>query len=162
MDGSRESEDIISLVQCQLTPNAEVVLRHVIPPGKSLAVGLFVLTGETQEEEAQRYKAMSYLQGIIGRMGLDPEQWRCEVVVAEFVARRIVDFPISQEVHRIAMYTHDRKGLAKIIKGSIARNVQRNSPNRSKGDQTDGSGGRDLGKRRETIMVNGIAELRQN
>ena len=128
LDGSRESEDIISLVRRQLTPDAEVILLHVIPPGKSLIVGLFVVTGETQEEEAQRYKAMSYLRGVIGRMGLDPEQWRCEVVVAESVAQGIVDFAVSQEVHRIAVYTHDRKGLAKIIKGSIARNVQRNSP----------------------------------
>ena len=43
---------------------------------------------------------------------------------ADSVAQGIADFAAREEVDLIAMYTHDRKGLAKLIRGSIAEKVQ--------------------------------------
>jgi nucleotide-binding universal stress UspA family protein len=40
------------------------------------------------------------------------------------VADGIVDFARREEVDLIAMYTYDRKGLSKLIKGSVAEKVR--------------------------------------
>ena len=47
---------------------------------------------------------------------------------ADSVAQGIADFAAREEVDLIAMSTHDRKGLAKLIRGSIAEKVQERSP----------------------------------
>ena len=54
--------------------------------------------------------------------------WRCGVVEADSVAQGIADFAAREEVDLIAMYTHDRKGLAKLIRGSITEKVQKRAP----------------------------------
>ena len=49
--------------------------------------------------------------------------------LADSVSRGIVDFAKSEGVDLIAiMYTHDRKGVAAIIKRSITKDVQRSAP----------------------------------
>ena len=60
-----------------------------------------------------------------GKIGEGPGRYRCEVVVSDSVADGIADIARREEVGLIAMYTHDRKGLAKLIKGSIAEKVQK-------------------------------------
>jgi nucleotide-binding universal stress UspA family protein len=57
-----------------------------------------------------------------------PGHWHCEAVVSRSVAEGITNYAIQEGVDLIAMYTHDRKGLARLIRGSIAAQVQRNSP----------------------------------
>ena len=45
-------------------------------------------------------------------------RWRCEVVVADSVAEGIASFAMREGVDIVAMYTHDRKGIAeKVQKG---------------------------------------------
>jgi CRP-like cAMP-binding protein len=44
------------------------------------------------------------------------------------VAKAITEFATNEDVDLIAMYTHDRKGLARLIRGSIAEKVQRRAP----------------------------------
>jgi nucleotide-binding universal stress UspA family protein len=82
----------------------------------------------TELEEAERSKAMNYLRYVVRQLGADPEGWHCQVEVSKAVAKAIVDLAIWEEVDLIAMYTHDRKGLTKLIKGSIAEKVQRRAP----------------------------------
>ena len=48
--------------------------------------------------------------------------------VPSSVADQIVNIARREQVDLIAMYTHDRRGLAKIIKGSIAQRVKEKSP----------------------------------
>ena len=59
------------------------------------------------------------------KIGEGPGRYRCEVGVSDSVADGIADIARREEVGLIAMYTHDRKGLAKLIKGSIAEKVQK-------------------------------------
>lgn len=54
-----------------------------------------------------------------------PNTRRREVAVAESVSEGIVEFARKEEVDLIAMYTHDRKGIARLIKGSIASDVSK-------------------------------------
>jgi nucleotide-binding universal stress UspA family protein len=48
-------------------------------------------------------------------------------VVSESVADAISDLALRENVDLIAMYSHDRRGIARLIKGSIAEKVQRKS-----------------------------------
>lgn len=127
LDGSAEAEGVLPLVKDQLTPEGEGVLLHIIPPFKSQGAGEHVVLG-TQLEDAERAKATGYLKRITSQLGDGSDRWRCEVVVSNSVADGIVDSAMQEEVDLIAMYTHDRKGLAKLIKGSIAEKVQKKAP----------------------------------
>ena len=71
---------------------------------------------------------MGYLRCVAGNLLEAPGIWRCVVVEADSVAAGIADFAAQEQVDLIAMYTHDRKGLAKLIRGSIAEKVQERAP----------------------------------
>ena len=71
---------------------------------------------------------MAYLQGVPERVDQPSLRHRCEVVGSKSVAEAITEFATSEDVDLIAMYTHDRKGLSRLIRGSIAEKVQRRAP----------------------------------
>lgn len=127
LDGSRESEGVFAAVKGELAPDAEVTLLRVIFPGQTRVLGGHVLPA-TQIEEAERSEAMSYLRDVARRMEGGSYQCRCEVTLARSVSRGIVDFARHEGVDLIAMYTHDRKGLAGLIQKSIAKDVLRKAP----------------------------------
>ena len=124
LDQSPESEGILPMVQELLTPGGEGILLHIIPPGRTRSMGEFVMLGFQQEEE-ERGRALVHLRRLVSQVGEGSDRWRCEVVVWASVADGIANFAIREKVDLIAMYTHDRKGLAKLIKGSIAEKVQK-------------------------------------
>ena len=117
------------LIREELAPDGEVVLLQVIPPAKTQVVGGQVLLG-SQREEVERSKSETYLRGVLRELDRngDPARRRAEVAVAESVCQGIVDFAREEEVDLIAMYTHDRKGIARLIKGSIASDVSKRAP----------------------------------
>jgi len=55
------------------------------------------------------------------------DRFRCQVVVSKSVAEGIINWAAQEGVDLIAMYTRDRKGLVRLIKGSIAAQVERAS-----------------------------------
>ena len=124
LDLTEESESVFPSVQELLSTGGEGILVYIIPPGKTRSMGEFVLLGSQQEED-QRAKAMAHLRGIASKIGDGPGRWRCDVAISSSVADGIADIARREEVDLIAMYTHDRKGLAKLIKGSIAEKVQK-------------------------------------
>ena len=123
LDQSMESQDVLPLVQELLTPEGETILLHIIPPARTTLLGESVMPA-SQGEEAERHIAMVHLRRIASRIGKEPGRRRCEVSASASVADGIADFARQEEVDLIAMYTHDRKGLAKLIKGSIAEKVK--------------------------------------
>ncbi len=133
LDGSKESEGVFVLIRGELAPDGEVVVLQVIPPAKTQVVGGHVLLG-SQREEVERSKAETYLRGVLRELDSngDSTRRRGEVAVAESVCQGIVDFARKEEVDLIAMYTHDRKGIAKLIKGSIASDVGKRAPTEMK------------------------------
>ena len=128
LDQSPESESVLPLVGQLLTPEGEGILLHIISPGKTISMGEFRMLGSETEEE-DRSRAMAQLKRIASQTDEGSERWRCEVVVSASVADGITDFARREEVGLIAMYTHNRKGLAKLIKGSIAERVQKRATN---------------------------------
>ncbi len=127
LDGSRESEGVLALQEEALAPDGDVILLQVIHPIKTQVYGDYVMDG-TEMEASLRFKADVYLNGVVHRLGGDPGRWRCEVVIAKSVPRAIVDEAYREHADLILMYTHDRKGLARLIKGSVASEVQRRAP----------------------------------
>jgi nucleotide-binding universal stress UspA family protein len=126
LDRSKEAEQVLPIVQNMLTPDGEVILLHVVPrqPIRSMMVGEHQILG-IDLEEADRSNAMSYLSQVVRQMSASPDQWHCYVEVSKVVPEVIVDLAAREEVNLIAMYTHHRKGLSKLIRGSIAEKVQR-------------------------------------
>ncbi len=126
LDGSKEAEEVFDLIQEELDENAQVVLLMVIPPGKTRMVKGQLLLG-IQREEAEGLRALEYIRGVVGLFGGDPgrwDRWCCRVAVARSVSRGILDVAGRENVDLVAMCTHDRKGLARLIKGSVAEDVQ--------------------------------------
>ena len=115
LDGSAEAEGVLPIAQGLMTPDSEVILFQVISPGRSRAFGEYTV----------RREAIRYLRQVINKLVEPPGRWRCEAAVSASVADGIVDIARSEEVDLIAMYTHDRKGLSKLIKGSIAEKVRK-------------------------------------
>jgi nucleotide-binding universal stress UspA family protein len=124
LDGSGESEKVLALLREQGGARGEVVLFRVVPPGKTIMAGGQILDS-SQEEASERAEALSYLHGVRDRHGGDPARWRCEVAIHKSIAQAILDYSMREGVQTIAMYTHDRKGLARLLKGSIASDVSR-------------------------------------
>jgi nucleotide-binding universal stress UspA family protein len=124
LDGSSESEEVIPLVKDELTDDDELLLIQVIPPGRTQTVGAHVILG-SQVEEGDRAQARRYLQDVMRRESDGSGVWSSEVVVSNSVAEGITLAANQQSADLIAMYTHDRNLLGRMIKGSIAREVQR-------------------------------------
>jgi CRP-like cAMP-binding protein/nucleotide-binding universal stress UspA family protein len=110
-----------------LVPGGEVILLHVLPVFPAMTMGDFVQPG-TQREEAERERMLSYMRGVLDRVGGPPGRRRCEVVVSKSVVDGIIDFASREKVDLIAMYTHDRTGLARLVRGSVAEKVRRTLP----------------------------------
>ena len=127
LDGSEKSEKVLETVQELLTPGSQGILLKVIASGKSKR-GPGAADLLDKQIDAERGRAMGYLRGVVDHRAEVPGRWRCAVVVAESVAQGIADFAIREKVDLIAMYTNDRKGLAKLIRGSIAEKVNQKTP----------------------------------
>jgi nucleotide-binding universal stress UspA family protein len=83
-----------------------------------------ITVSSSEREEAECVKAIDYLREVIHRLRESPGQWRCEAIVWKSVPEGIASFAARERVEVIAMYTHDRKGLAKLIRGSVAEKVK--------------------------------------
>ncbi len=124
LDGSPAAEEVFPLVKGDLAQDGEVILVQVIPPARTQKVGEHVILA-SQQEEADRAEAMAYLRSLVRQQDRGANNWRLEVEVAASVADGIVRLADRESVDLIAMYTHDRKLLARHVKRSIAREVQR-------------------------------------
>lgn len=127
LDQSKESEGVLETLPNLLAPGGSVVLMHVIPPGRTRSAGEFVLLGSQQEEE-DRSRAMVYLKRMASRLNEYSVAATCSVVVSNDVVDCISNFAATESADLIVMYTHDRKGLAKILKGSVSKKVQHRTP----------------------------------
>ena len=124
LDGSKEAEEVFPLVRDEVNAEGEVILVQVIAPAKTQKVGDHIILG-SQQEETDRSEAMGYLRSLVRQHPWGDGSWRLEVEVANTVADGIIQLANRESVDLIAMYTHDRKLLARHIKRSIAREVQR-------------------------------------
>jgi len=124
LDRSVESEGVLDVIPDLVSADGQATLLSVIPPGRTRSLGELVVLG-TQQEEEDRARAMAYLNRIANRLKDSSVQATTAVVVHDSVASAIVAFANRNSVDLISMFTHDRRGLAKLVKGSVAREVER-------------------------------------
>ena len=124
LDGSAEAEEVIPLVRGDLSAEDEVLLVQVVPPGRTQTIGSHVILG-SQVEEGSRAEAQRYLQGVLRREAGEAGSWNSDVIVSGSVPEGIALAASQSQADVIAMYTHDRNLLGRMMKGSIAREVQR-------------------------------------
>ena len=127
LDRSNEAEGVLPIVQDLLALGGEVVLLHVITPFREPSEGQNLSSGTPQEDQ-ERARAMWYLRGLVRRIGGEFDPWYCEVAVSSSVADGIAMYAVRENADLIIMCTHDRKGLAKLIRGSIAEKVWYRAP----------------------------------
>jgi nucleotide-binding universal stress UspA family protein len=127
LDGSSEAERVIGPAQSELDAKGACILLQVIPPAKNQRFGEHVILS-TQQEEADRAAALGYLKSVAHNQSVQPAEWLFEISISDSVPDEIVNVALREHVDLVAMYTHDRRGLAKIIKGSIAQKVKEKSP----------------------------------
>jgi nucleotide-binding universal stress UspA family protein len=138
LDGSKLAEAVLLYVQ-ELAQrfDSEVTLIRVVAPlsklvaetmpaaleptGAGAAVGV---EAASEALKAEREDARSYLEGVVGRLKAQKIKVRAEVV--EGVAGdSIVEYAHGHAMDLIAMSTHGRSGLLRLVFGSAADQVLR-------------------------------------
>ena len=138
LDGSKVAEVVLPYVQ-ELARrfDSEVTLIQVVvplsklvaetmpaglePTGAAAAVGL---EAASEALKAEREGAHAYLEGVAGR--LKPEKIKVQAEVAEGAAGdTIVEYAHHHGMDLIAMSTHGRSGLRRLVFGSVADHVLR-------------------------------------
>jgi nucleotide-binding universal stress UspA family protein len=72
-------------------------------------------------------QAQSYLFGVAARLRREGVSVTTDVVIGENVASAIGDFASREKADLIAIATHGRGGLARLIRGSVADGVMHSS-----------------------------------
>ena len=124
LDRSAESEGILDVIPKLVNDDGTATLLTVIPPGRTRSMGELVILGSQQEEE-DRSRALAYLNRVANRLKQSSVQATTAVVVNDSVPAAIVAYANRNSVDLISMFTHDRRGLARLVKGSVAREVER-------------------------------------
>ena len=140
LDRSPESEGVLPLVGELLESDGEVILLNIVAPVKPRDLRLFGNArrapdtfyhvhqfGLLSAARAQK-RALEYLGQVAARMGESASRCRGEVMESDSVVEGIVTFAVREKADLVLMYTHNRKGLAKMIRGSVAEKVQQRAP----------------------------------
>jgi nucleotide-binding universal stress UspA family protein len=135
LDGSELAEQVLPhAVELALRLNSAVVLLRVVPepvivsPGIPGVAGVPVVTSRMERQvEGEKQESEIYLQALAERLlkehGLHTE---C-VTLLGAVGQTIVEYAISSQAELIAIATHGRSGPGRVLFGSIADYVLRQS-----------------------------------
>ena len=123
LDDSEASRSVLKALSGLVADGGEAILLHVIPPGKTRGTGNFAVMGY-QVEEDHRNKALVHLNRVSNELNEASVKATVTVMVSNSVVGCIVNFAEEEGVDLIAMYTHGRKGIAKLLKGSVTQDVR--------------------------------------
>jgi acetoin utilization protein AcuB len=123
LDGSSGSEVILDTIgEIARAEGASVRLLSVHPPTHEVEAGGRVVAYADQETERIEAEARAYFQRV--GASLDPVPVSFAVRFGE-PAEQIVEEGEAARATLIAMATHRRTGIARILKGSVAERVER-------------------------------------
>ena len=118
LDRTEGAERVLSQADKLLRPEGEGILLHVIPAeGK-----------RTAKYDLDLAEALEYLGGAVARLGRGDNRWRCDAIEAASVADGVIGYAERENVDIIVMNVHDRKGLARLTRRSVAREIKQRSP----------------------------------
>lgn len=133
LDGSKLAEQILSYAtEAALRFNSKLVLLQVVGAHGTVPVvtaGASAYSVEAAEHQIEKEEAdtKTYLDGLaqpLREKGLDVE---CVTLRGLQVGRTIVDYADGHNVDLIAIATHGRSGLGRLVFGSVADFVLRES-----------------------------------
>ncbi len=124
LDDSEDSRSVVKALSGLVAEDGEAILLHVIPPGRTRSTGGFTVLG-SQVEEEERLRAMVHLNRLSGELSEASIKSSCAVVVSKSVPECIRNYASQEGADLIAMYTHGRTGLAKLLKGSVTAEVRK-------------------------------------
>jgi nucleotide-binding universal stress UspA family protein len=117
------SRSVIKALSGLVAEDGEAILLHVISPVKTKGHGDFAVPG-AQAEEDKRSRALIILNRLVDELKEASISATCTVVVSDSVPGCIVNYADTNGVDLIAMYTHGRKGIAKLLKSSTTSDVR--------------------------------------
>ena len=123
LDGSKEAEGVFRLVKDEMAPDGEAILLQVIPTRAKDEASGKQLIFRSKEDNTHHATAIEYLDTVAGRLLEEWPKVRVDTTVDDNVAQGISNYAKMHQVDLIAMYTHDRKGIAKLIQRSVAKGV---------------------------------------
>lgn len=113
LDGSSVADQVLDHVMSLATPDVTVyVLLTVLVPGPL-------------DDGHQRQTAWSYLEGVADELRKGEALVEVVVVTHPHAAQAILDTAHEQQVDLIALSTHGRGGLSRVMQGSVADKVIR-------------------------------------
>ncbi len=117
LDGSKEAEVILSEVQRVATVRDSIHLLHVLPPLPA-PVGLDPTHMLALQDQADSYLDVACERWLFGQKGTN-------VVRFGDPATAILGYALEQNIELIAMTTHGRGNMARLLFGSVAATVVR-------------------------------------
>lgn len=125
LDGSSLAEQILTrVVPLAKLEDAEITLLHVLAPSEDAYDN-----GETKLPwwEKRVAGAQAYLSRRASQIRLQGVAATIDVVVGERIAEAITDYARREKADLIAIATHGRGGLARVLRGSVADGVTRSA-----------------------------------
>jgi nucleotide-binding universal stress UspA family protein len=134
LDGSAAAESILehAVWLARLEPEAELVLLTVVQPvasavwvsGAPLAASL---PAENLVSRPEPESAREYLESVARRLEASGMHVRARVEIAAIVAPAILEIARGEQADVVALATHGRSGLARLMLGSVADKLVRGS-----------------------------------
>lgn len=128
LDGSQEGESVLPLaVELARSAGGGITLYRAVYPGVVTGSPYFVMGTEEERGiiESRRTRAAEYLEGVAGRLRSDDLPVRTVVSVETDVAGAILELARGEGGRTIALTTHGRGGLKRLLLGSVADKLVR-------------------------------------
>jgi nucleotide-binding universal stress UspA family protein len=127
LDGSSLAERILDpVIPLAKLEGKEITLLHVIAPLEDWSE-----EGDTRRLPWWKKKvasAQAYLSSRADKIRLQGAAAKVDVVAGDNAAKAITDYARSEGADLIAIATHGRGGLARVVRGSVADDVIKSSP----------------------------------
>jgi nucleotide-binding universal stress UspA family protein len=127
LDDSKLAEGVFEHLGELVSPDAILYPTMVIEPVVFVGLGGHAIWDEGTEQ-MYRAEAFTYLRAAMEENGYGNARFRCVVKLHVTPARAIVETAIEERADLIAMTSHGRTGLSRLVLGSVAWAVLRLSP----------------------------------
>ena len=128
LDGSHLAEHALPYAKKLAQNDAELILLQVIRLplpviSPEIGMGMPVIDMDDLSKES-----LSYLNGIVAQLDQEGLHAKAEIVEGENVADAIAAFAKTHGIDLIVQSTHGRGGLSRLVFGSVAEAVLRQTP----------------------------------
>jgi nucleotide-binding universal stress UspA family protein len=131
LDGSLAAESILehAVRLARLQPEAELVILQVVQPvvPKAWVLSAAINASTVDDDRSQLDSAEEYLDGVARRLEKSGIRVRARVRSAAIVGPAILNVAREEQADVVALATHGRSGVARLMLGSVADKLVRGS-----------------------------------